>query len=99
LCTPLCDPVLQDCQAPLACYLDPVAGESSCVGVAGAGLQGQACTGDENGACFLNGCAPGHGALLPLELGAPVEACAFYCAPVETHTGNTTFAAGDPDFV
>jgi hypothetical protein len=98
LCTPRCDPIFQDCQDPLGCYLDAVAGESLCVGIGGPGLQGDPCSSGQDG-CFLNGCALGHGPLLPLEPGAPVTACSFFCYPVETHTGNTAFAAGDPEFV
>jgi hypothetical protein len=98
LCTPRCDPSFQDCEMSLGCYADPVAGESLCLGLGGVGLQGDPCSSDQ-GSCILNGCTLGHGPLLPLEPGAPVTACSFFCYPVETHTGNTAFAAGDPAFV
>lgn len=85
VCSPLCDPVEQTCEdADHACYLNTMSGDGVCTGI----VNGGATQGFDCGMqCFLNTCAEGYGVLVG-------STCAFYCSPVDTHTGNQAEASG-----
>ncbi len=101
LCNPECDPVEQNCAIDTqACYLQLVTGESSCAGIPSdaVGLtQGDDCSANSSGQCYLNGCDKGYGANLPDGPDATsISLCAFFCNPIDNWSGNVQGLTGDP---
>jgi hypothetical protein len=80
-----------------ACYFHPDHNESVCLRTATDAVsraQGSECLGPLAGRGFLNGCAPGHGCLLPKSRDR-VE-CVFFCEPTEALDGAPCAAEGGP---
>jgi hypothetical protein len=102
LCADTCDPLQQNCKdAGNGCYLDISAGAASCASVAvGAAdhRQNAACVASADGTCASNGCAPGFTPTLPASFASNTTVCTQFCSPVDTHTGATSNAAGNPAF-
>jgi len=94
-CTPMCDPVTQDCPGEDACYLQMLE-IGQCATVypdCTENTQGVECCTNSSGDCFLNSCAKGYQAILTDQL------CRFHCAPVENWLNNVTSLVGDADGV
>jgi hypothetical protein len=102
VCAPSCNPVAQDCMTATAgCYYDFNANAGICAGVpmpAMSATQNMTCYGPASGACYLNGCAKGHAALVPDDPDSmsPNFLCAFFCSPANTTMtqGSATTATG-----
>jgi hypothetical protein len=80
-----------------ACYFHPDYGEGVCLRTARDAVervQGHECLGPVAGRGFLNGCAPGHGCLLPRTRDR-VE-CVFFCEPNAELDGAPCAAPGGP---
>jgi len=101
LCNPSCDPVLQDCEVETdGCYLQSVTGEASCARIPASAaelVQGDDCYGPAAGTCYLNGCAKGYGANLPIDPDSTTDVCAFFCNPIDNWSGNVQGVTGDPN--
>lgn len=82
LCTPTCDPVIQDCAPDEGCYLRDVRGTASCSRVPGGALdrvQDEVCYGPGPNTCYLNGCARGFDTFLGI-----TPLCMQFCTPAPT---------------
>lgn len=102
ICTPSCDVVAQDCLSSAdGCYYSFNAATGVCAVVPDAAAtaeQNDPCYGPFGGACFLNGCARGYGAIVPDDPASqrPNFLCAFFCTPVNTtlNQGGAATAVG-----
>jgi hypothetical protein len=82
LCTPLCDPVIQDCAIDEGCYLRDASGTAACSRVPTGALdrvQDQVCYGPGPNTCYLNGCARGFDTFLGI-----TPLCMQFCTPAPT---------------
>jgi hypothetical protein len=102
-CKPICDPVMQTCPLPQACYMvDLRSGEGACSTVpAGAATQTQdkPCYGSQPGVCDFNGCARGFSTFHTMWSGFTEYLCMQTCTPVSSGMGMLDYVMGNPNGV
>jgi hypothetical protein len=99
-CTPTCDPVMQTCPDPQACYLIDWSGEGTCAAVpTGAATQVQdlTCYGPRAGVCYLNGCAKGFSTFGVVWNGFTEAKCMQMCTPAASGIDMLDYVTGNPN--